>query len=1024
MTITENTVELATLSWFEELGYETLNAMTIGPDADQSERNSYGDVVLVGRLQAAIDRLNPDIPPSAREEALRTVTRLDSPALLVNNQTFHRMLRDGVEVEYTRNDGTIVGDRVWLIGDEPASNDWLAVNQFTIVEGHHNRRPDIIVLLNGLPVCVIELKAALNEDATIWSAWNQLQTYKQQIPSLFAYNELLVISDGLNARIGSLTAPKEWFKPWRTIDGTDPPAGMLDLEMLVRGVFEKDRLLKILKNYIVFEQDTETGNTYKILAQYHQFHAVEKDVEATLTAADTEGDRRCGVVWHTQGSGKSLSMTFYAGRIVTHPEMQNPTLVLLTDRNDLDDQLFGQFARCHELLRQQPVQSEDRESLQKLLSVASGGVVFTTIQKFFPEQSKTEYPKLSDRRNIVVIADEAHRSQYDMIDGFARHMRDALPNASYIGFTGTPIELTDKNTRGVFGEYIDIYDIQQAVADEATVPIYYESRVAKLEFNASIVPQLDSEFDELTENEEEDRREKLKTKWAALEALVGSEKRIQLIATDLIKHWEKRLEAMDGKAMIVCMSRRIAVDLYNAIVAQRPDWHSENDDEGVLKVVMTGSASDPPEWQTHIRSKQRRKEMAKKFKDASSDFKIVIVRDMWLTGFDAPCMHTMYVDKPMQGHGLMQAIARVNRVFRDKPGGLVVDYLGIADQLQKAMKTYTDSGGKGKTAFDTAQAVAVMLEKYEVCCAMLHGFDWSGWHSGSPQERLSLLVPSREHILASDPEDGKRRFCRHVYDLSRAFALCPTHEEAVAIRDDIAFFQALRSAFLKTANSHRDPAEIEFAIRQLVSEAVSVGDEVIDVFSAAGLKRPDISILSDEFLADVQHLPYKNVAVELLEKLLKSEIKTQRRHNVVQARSFAEMLEKSINAYHKRAITTQEVINELIGIAKEVRDAQARGEALGLSTDEVAFYDALADNGSAKEVMGDEKLAFIARELVGKIRKNVTIDWAVRQTARAKMRVLVKRILKHFGYPPDLEKKAIQTVLEQAELLCSDRIAL
>ena len=1020
-SITESTVEEAALSWFSDLGYSTVHGQDIAPDEPEAERESYGDVVLISRLRDAIDRLNPDIPAEAREEALWKVVRPGSPSLLVNNRAFHRMLRDGVEVEYSRSDGTIAGDRVRLVGDDPAENDFLAVNQFTVVDDQHNRRPDVVIFLNGLPVAVFELKSALVEDATIWTAWNQLQTYKQQIPSLLAFNELLVISDGLNARIGSLTAGKEWFKPWRTIEGDDEaPATMLELEVLIRGVFDKRRLLTLLRSYIVFEEDTDSDEVYKILAGYHQFHAVEKAVEATVTASAETGDRRCGVVWHTQGSGKSLSMTFFAGRIVAHPAMENPTLVVLTDRNDLDDQLFGQFSRCHELLRQQPDQSTSRDELQSLLQVASGGVVFTTIQKFFPEQKGGRFPTLSERRNIVVIADEAHRSQYDMIDGFARHMRDALPKASFIGFTGTPIELGDKNTQAVFGDYIDIYDIQQAVRDGATVPIYYESRIAKLELDESVVATLDPEFDEITEGEEESSKEKLKTKWAALEAVVGSEERIKLIAEDLIRHWERRQEAMDGKAMIVCMSRRICVDLYKALVALRPEWHDDDDERGVLKVVMTGSASDVLDWQQHIRNKPRRKEMAKRFKDPGSEFKIVIVRDMWLTGFDAPCLHTMYLDKPMRGHGLMQAIARVNRVFHDKPGGLVVDYLGIADQLKQAMATYTNSGGKGETAIDTAKAVAVMLEKYEICCDMLHGFDWAAWQSTNPAGRLSLLPAAQEHVLAADPAEGKARFCRTVYDLSRAFALCPTHDEAVRIREDVAVFQAVRSAFIKKAGERKSAEELDQAIRQLVSKAVSAGDEVIDLFSAAGLKKPDISILSDEFLAEVQHMPHKNLAVELLEKLLKGEIKTRRKKNVVQSRSFAEMLADSIQAYHNRAITTQQVIDQLIELAKEMRDASQRGEKLGMNEDETAFYDALAANGSAVEVLGDKQLAVIAHELVETVRKNVTIDWTIKENVRAKIRVLVRRILRKYGYPPDLQEAATQTVLEQAEALCAE----
>ncbi len=1019
--INESTVENAALSYFEDLGYSVLHGEQIAPGEAGAERDNYGDVVLAGRLRDAIDRLNPDIPASAREEALRKVLRPEAPALIANNRAFHKMLRDGVTVEYNRPDGTLAGDAVRLLSDDPADNDYVAVNQYTVVENSNNRRPDIVVFVNGLPIAVIELKSAVDEDATIWTAWNQLQTYKQQVPSLFVFNGLLVVSDGLTARIGSLTAGREWFKPWRTIDGAnEAPPTMLELEVLIRGAFDRDRLVTLLRHYIAFEDDADSDEVHKILAGYHQFHAVEKAVGATVEASRADGDRKCGVVWHTQGSGKSLSMTFYAGRISTHPAMQNPTLVVLTDRNDLDDQLFGQFSRCHELLRQTPSQSTGRDELQNLLKVASGGVVFTTIQKFFPEQKGERYPELSDRRNIVVIADEAHRSQYDTIDGFARHMRDALPQASFIGFTGTPIELGDKNTRAMFGDYIDIYDIQQAVKDEATVPIYYESRIAKLDLDESVVARLDPEFEEITEGEEEESREKLKTKWAALEALVGSEERIKVIAADLVAHWEKRQEAMDGKAMIVCMSRRIAVDLYNALVALRPSWHDEDDERGVLKVIMTGSASDPLDWQQHIRNGPRRKAMATLFKKPTSDFKIVIVRDMWLTGFDAKCLHTMYLDKPMRGHGLMQAIARVNRVFKDKPGGLVVDYLGIADQLKSAMATYTDSGGKGKAAIDTEEAVAVMLAKYETCCDMLHGFDWSVWHGTDPAARLSLLPPAQQHILAADPAEGKTRFCKTVYDLSRAFALCPTHEEAIRIRDDLAFFQAVRSAFRQTATARRDPADLDMAIRQLVSEAVASGGQVIDVFSAAGLERPDISILSDEFLAEVQHLPHRNLAVELLEKLLKDEIKTRRKKNVVQSRSFAEMLQKAVQAYHNRAITTQEVIDHLIELARDMREAGQRGDSLGLNEDETAFYDALATNQSAIDVLGDAQLALIARELVERVKDNVTIDWTIKETVRAKMRAIVRRILRKHGYPPDLQEAATQTVLEQAETLCAD----
>ena len=1046
---TESLVEEAALEWFGDLGYSIVGGPTLAPGESGAERDSFGDVLLLGCLRAAIHRLNPEVPEDAREDALRKVLRVATPSLIQTNRAFHRFLRDGVPVEYARADGSIAGDYVRLISfDSVAANDWLAVNQFTVVEGQHNRRPDIVVFINGLPLGLIELKNAADEDADIWAAYTQLQTYKAEIPSLVQYNAALVVSDGVQARIGSISANQEWFKVWRTIEGErDAPKGSLELEVLIRGVFERNRFLELLQHFIAFEEDPDTGAIHKILAGYHQFHAVNAAVAETVRASgmsegfvrDGEGvfwsgemhggkpgDRRAGVVWHTQGSGKSFSMLFYAARVVRHPAMENPTLVVLTDRNDLDDQLFGQFQRCHEILGQTPVQAANREALRTLLSVASGGVVFTTIQKFLPEKGE-KMPSLSDRRNIVVIADEAHRSQYDLIDGLARHMRDALPNASFIGFTGTPIEKTDANTRAVFGDYISIYDIQRAVADRATVPIYYESRIAKLGLNASELPKLDDEFEEITEGEEESRREKIKTKWAALEALVGHPKRIKLIAADLVQHFEKRLDAMNGKAMIVCMSRRICVDMYNAIIALRPEWASaagddveaEKQKDCVAKIIMTGSAEDGPEWQPHIRNKQKRRDLALRFKDVKDPFRIVIVRDMWLTGFDAPCLHTMYADKPMQGHGLMQAIARVNRVFRDKPGGLVVDYLGLADQLKRALATYTESGGKGDPTYDPKQAIAVMLEKHGVACDMLHGLDWSKWMTGKPAERLALIPAGQELVLEQD--DGKARFIQIVADLSKAFALCAASDEATQIRDDVSFFQAVQSALSKhSGTSRRTPEQIEAAVRQLVSKAITTEGEVIDVFTAAGLPKPDISILSDQFLAEVRGLKHKNVAAELLEKLLKDEIKQRAKRNLVQSQLFSEKLTKTLNAYHNRAIATQEVIEELIKLAKELDAATKRGEDLGLTEDEVAFYDALAANESAVQAMGDEKLRIIAAELISQVRKSVTIDWTLRESARAKIRVMVKRILNKYGYPPDLQEEAVKTVLRQAELLCAD----
>ena len=1050
MSLNESIVEDATLTWFGELGYAIGHGPHIAPGEAAAERDSFGDVVLVRRLRGAILRLNPSIPGEAREEALRKVLRVATPSLTQTNRAFHRMLRDGIEVEYARPDGSIAGDRVRLVDfDNALANDWFVANQFTVIEGQHNRRPDIVVFVNGLPLGVIELKNAADEDATIWSAYSQLQTYKAQIPLLLQYNAVLIVSDGLQARIGSLTANQEWFKVWRTIDGkSDAPKSALELEVMVRGVFERRRFLDLLQHFIAFEEDPDNGMLHKIIAGYHQFHAVNAALEETVRASGAgdrkdarddpgsywvgrmhggkPGDRRAGVVWHTQGSGKSLSMLFYAGRMIREPVMQNPTLVVLTDRNDLDDQLFGQFQRCHDILGQTPVQAASRDELRELLSVASGGVVFTTIQKFLPGKGE-KMPSLSERRNIVVIADEAHRSQYDLIDGLARNMRDALPHASFIGFTGTPIEKTDANTRAVFGDYISIYDIQRAVADKATVPIYYESRIAKLGLNAAQLPRLDEEFDEITEGEEERTRTQLRTKWAAMEALVGDPKRIALIAADLVTHFEKRLEAMDGKAMIVCMSRRICVELSNAILKLRPQWTSAKDDEpdaekgkrSVVKVVMTGSADDGPAWQPHIRNKDKRRKLANRFKDPKDPFRIVIVRDMWLTGFDAPCLHTMYADKPMQGHGLMQAIARVNRVFRDKPGGLVVDYLGLADQLRRALATYTESGGKGDPTYDTQQAIAVMLEKHGIASDLLHGFNWSKWMTGTPTQRLALIPAGQERIL--DQEDGKKRFVQIVTDLSRGFALCAASDEATAIRDDVSFFQAIQAALNKrTTDGRKTPDQLDAAVRQLVSKAITTDGQVIDVFTAAGLPKPDISILSDQFLAEVRGLKYKNVAAELLAKLLKDELKVRSRRNLVQSQLFSEKLKKTLNAYHNRAIATQEVIEELITLAKEMNAASKRGAELNLSDDEVAFYDALAANDSARQVMGDEQLKVIATELITKVRSSVTIDWQYREGARARIRVLVKRILNKYGYPPDLQDAAVQTVLRQAELLSAE----
>lgn len=1037
----ESVIEDAALSWLQAAGWSILHGAVIAPDGSRPERSDYMQVVLEGRLKESLGKLNPLLPKDAIEDAFRKLTRVDGTTLEARNRSFHRMLVDGVTVEYRNKQGDIRGAQARVLNfDLIESNDFVAVNQFTVCENKHTRRADIVLFVNGLPLAIIELKNAADENATISTAYKQLQTYKFQLPSLFAVNELLVISDGAEARVGTLTAGNEWFKPWRTISGEALAESRLpELQIVIEGLLAPARLLDLIRDFIVFE--TDDTRIIKKMAGYHQFHAVQVALAETLRAAKLQralgmvaepagdyasghkaggkaGDRRIGVIWHTQGSGKSLTMAFYAGRVIREPAMENPTIVVLTDRNDLDDQLFGTFSRCRDLLRQPPVQAEDRAHLRQLLDVDAGGVVFTTIQKFFPEEKGDKHPVLSSRHNIVVVADEAHRSQYDFIDGYARHMRDALPHASFIGFTGTPIELTDASTRAVFGDYISVYDIERAVKDGATVPIYYESRLAKLSLDDKEKPRIDKDFEEATEGEEVERKEKIKSKWSQLEAVVGADKRVKLIAEDIIDHLDERLEALSGKAMIVCMSRRICVKLYEELIKLRPGWHDEDDEKGAIKVIMTGSASDPPEWQKHIRNKSKREALANRFRNPDDAFKLVIVRDMWLTGFDAPSLHTMYMDKPMRGHGLMQAIARVNRVFRDKPGGLVVDYLGLARELKEALATYTESGGTGRAAINQEEAVAGMLEKYEQCHALLHGFNWSLWTTGTPQERLSLLPAAQEHILAQDR--GKDRFVGFVRQLSRLFALAVPHYKALEIRDDVAFFQAIQAVLSKRAPSDARPEEdIDHAVQQIISRAVAP-EGVMDIFSAAGLKKPDISILSDEFLAEVRGMPQKNLAVELLRKLLSGEIHTRSRRNLIQGRAFSEMLESVIRRYQNRAIEAAQVIEELINLAKEMRAARQRGEQLGLNEDEVAFYDALETNDSAVAVLGDQALRAIAQELVKTVRANVTIDWTIRENVRAQLRVLVKRILRKYGYPPDKQEKATQTVLQQAELLSQD----
>ena len=1010
-------------------------------------------MLLVERLRTAIAKLNPDARGrNADRCATSSSFKHKRRSLITENRRLHRFLVEGVPVEVRRDDGTITGEHVRLIDfDDPDANDWLAVNQFTVIENKAKRRPDVVIFVNGLPLGVVELKNPGDENATLDGAFNQLQTYKSQIGSLFRTNAVLVISDGIAARIGSLTADRERFMPWRTVTGDDlVPKGTPELETVLKGVFDRRRFLDLVKDFIVFG---DTGSdVVKILAGYHQFHAVRHAVIRTLAATAQGGDGKAGVIWHTQGSGKSLLMAFYAGQIVKHPEMRNPTLVMLTDRNDLDDQLFGTFSMCKDLLRQTPIQAEDRDHLRRLLDRPSGGVIFTTLQKFSPEEGSTDYPVLTDRRNVIVIADEAHRSQYgfrakvaqktgDISYGFAKYLRDGLPNASFIGFTGTPIEKEDVNTPAVFGDYIDIYDISRAVEDGATVPIYYESRLARIELDEDEKPKIDAEIADLTEDEAQTEQERLKRKWASVEALVGSEKRLALVAEDLVRHFEDRVAALEGKAMIVCMSRRICVALYDAIVKLRPAWHSDDHRAGAIKVVMTGAASDPPAWQTHIgtRPKARRELMAKRAKDPKDPLKLVIVRDMWLTGFDAPCMHTMYVDKPMKGHGLMQAIARVNRVFRDKPAGLVVDYIGVAQNLKNALGQYS-SGDRDQIGIDEVEAVRVLLEKYEIVRAMFRpdtkgGFDYRPAldSAATPQTRLGIMAGAIDWVLTlqqedaakETTEDGKkrahRRFADAVLALSKAFALAATSYAARAIREEVGFFQAIRAALVKSVpgDGKKSTAQRELAIQQIVSRAV-VSTEIVDIMKAAGLESPDISILSDEFLAEVRETKMKNLAIEALKKLINGDVRSQSKRNVTQSRLFSERLEAAIARYHVNAVTTAQVLEELIQLAKDIRAARARGEETNLSDEEIAFYDALAENESARQVMGEPTLRVIAHELVTVIKGNVTVDWMHRESARANIRRHVKRLLRKYGYPPDLQDAAVQNVLQQAEALSAE----
>ena len=1063
--LSEDSIEEIFLDKLRTLGYTTLRADEIGPDADEPrrERETHAETLLLPRLRAAVDRLNPDFPAQARQDAIRQVVQTGLPSLTEENRRLHKMMIEGVGVEYRDENDIVRGGQVRLLDfDNPQDNDLLALQQFTVIMGKHHRRADVVVFVNGLPLAVVELKQPGLED---WldDAWNQLQTYKAEIPDLFRTNAFLMVSNGVHARIGSLTASQKRFMPWRTTDGeTIAPKGEVEMEVLTEGVFAPGRLLDLLGNFIVFAR--ESGQN-KILAGYHQYHAVNRALGSTIRAirkaqeqeepenvgespkkydlpdvkTQAEGDKRVGVIWHTQGSGKSLLMAFYAGKLIKSREMRNPTLVVLTDRNDLDEQLFQTFSDCHDLLNQIPEKAEDREDLKAKLSRASGGVIFTTLQKF----GETKEP-LTGRGNVVVIADEAHRSQYgfraklnkktgEVSYGFAKYMRDALPNASFIGFTGTPIERDDVNTPMVFGNYIDIYDISRAVEDEITVPIYYESRLARLQLDENERPNIDAEVAELTEDEAADEQERLKRKWASVEALVGSENRLRIVAKDIVEHLERRLEVLDGKAMAVCMSRRICVELYKQIVRLRPDWHSDNDNKGVVKVVMTGSASDALEWQQHIRNNRGRQLMAGRARDPDDPLRLVLVRDMWLTGFDAPCMHTLYVDKPMHGYSLMQAIARVNRVFRNKEAGLVVDYIGVAQDLQNALGQYTQRDQE-HTGIDQRQVLQALQECYEVVRGIFHSFgDYMTGLQGDAPSRLRLLARAVEWVLASQraaaeketTAEGQKRAHRRYQDavlaLSKAFALAAAFDEAQQIREEVAFFQTVREVLIGRSDNKdggaRDP-DREMAIRQLVSRSV-ISTEIVDILKAAGLQSQEISILSDEFLQEIKEMKHKNLALDALRRLLAGQIRSRSKVNVVESRAFSERLKDAMARYHANAINTVEALQELIDLAKEVRDAQQRGEEEGLSEEEVAFYDALAENDSAVEVMGNKQLLVIAHKLVEAMRKNISVDWAQREAARAQMRLLVKNILREYGYPPDLQDAAVRTVLQQAEVVAA-----
>lgn len=1019
--IAESDFEELLIDFFKEQGYKYIQGPAISPDGESPERDSYSDVILKNRLRMKLIEINPKICSSLIDDAVRKIAAISSNSLITANIDFHEMLIQGVRLESKRKDGTIAGEFVKIIDfDNPKVNEFLAVNQFTIINEDKERRPDVIIFVNGLPLIVIELKNPADEKATINSAFVQIQNYKNDIPQLFYFNEGCIIADGVFTEVGTISSGYHHFVEWKSMESEDKEAPLLGTtELMVQKMLNKATYLDIVRNFTVYDDDGM--EKIKKVAKYHQYYAVNAAVDATVKAVNITGDGKCGVVWHTQGSGKSLTMAFYAGKIARDKSMNNPTIVVLTDRIDLDDQLFNIFSNCSHLLRQIPQQANSRDDLRDLLKVASGGVVFTTINKFLPTDDESRYPMLSDRHNIVVVVDEAHRSQYDMVDGFAANIRDALPNASFIAFTGTPIDFSDRSTVNVFGECISIYDVSKSIEDKTTVPIYYESRLVRIDLPEDKKDLLNQSFEIISEDMETTVREKEKRKWAMLESLVGVDKRLELVAKDIVDHFEKRQDAMDGKAMIVCMSRRICVELYDHIIKLRPEWAGHDDTDSMINVIMTGSVTDPVEWQKHIRNKPRRNEMALRFKDPRDTFRLVIVRDMWLTGFDAPCLHTMYIDKPMKDHGLMQAISRVNRVFGDKPGGLVVDYIGIADNLAKAVGTYTRGGGRGEIYIDVSQAVKLFFTKHEVCCEMMHGYDWNWWYESSKKDRIRKLPAAVDFVLKLN--NGAERIRKNVTELTNAFNLVNTDSEVLSKREDVAFFQSLRSYVVKLVSPPRVKPEIDpdIAIRQILSSAI-VSQEPTDVMELLGYDKADISILSEEFLSRIKSMPEKNLAAELLKRMLMDSITYGGRQNIVQSKKFSELIEESITKYEKHIIDTTQFINVLIQLAKEMNEANQRGVDLGLTKDELAFYDALGTDEAAVKLMGDEVLRTIAMEVAKTVGTNMTVDWSIRDQAKAKMRMSIKRLLTKYGYPPDKKEDATKLIIEQAEAICKMKV--